>query len=391
MRRLAALGVALVVMASSCSFLGVGDGGHYTVTAYFTRAVSLYESSEVKVLGLAAGRVADVEAEAARVKVVMEIDDDVPVPGDARAVIVPQSLIGERHVQLAPVWKRGRPRLHDGDVIPVGRTVVPVEPDEALQALKDFLDALDPDGVGRLVTNAADALEGNGRDLNAALKGVSDLVATLASKHDALARITENFDRFTATLVTREDQIGRVLDAFAQTTAALAEERRSIEQLVGGLAQVSTDGYDLVSAHAAALQRDVDAVSRLLRSVEANLSGVRQLLDSGGPFVAGLDKAYNAEYHRIDLRDSFSPLVSDALDSLEKLPVPVPSVCVPLDTECPPPPGGVEARATGGARIVDLDGAGGRERSFAERVGDSVGTAGRVLGSAARTLRGVFG
>src|SRR3546814_10724110 len=62
----------------------------------------------------------------------MEIPEDVPVPADAGAQIVPQSLIGERYVQLSPAFQDGMETAEDGHVIPLERTIIPVEPDEAL-------------------------------------------------------------------------------------------------------------------------------------------------------------------------------------------------------------------------------------------------------------------
>lgn len=98
MRRLTAIAVvaALAVVASGCGIIG-GGGKHYTLVAYFPRAVSLYASSNVRVLGLPAGTVDKIEVLGTQVKVTMSIDADVHVPtvdGGLTAQIVPQSLIG---------------------------------------------------------------------------------------------------------------------------------------------------------------------------------------------------------------------------------------------------------------------------------------------------------
>jgi phospholipid/cholesterol/gamma-HCH transport system substrate-binding protein len=347
-RRLALVGVALALVAGSCSLLP-GGSGSYTVTVWFTRAISLYESSQVRVLGLPAGRVTEVEPVGDAIRVRLSIDGDVPVPADARAAIIPQSLIGERYVQLVPAWTHGDPRLQDGDEIPLERSSVPVEPDEALAALKEFLDTLDPDGAGRLVENAADALEGNGETLGSALGGLAELQSTLASEDQTLASIVDQLDRFTATLVQREGELGEVMDLFAEVTGALAAERTSIEALVGGLAQASTDGLDLVSRNATRLRTDIARLTTVVRTVEANLGAVEDLLSSGDDFAAGLDDAFNAEHRRIDLRNSFSPVVTETLDKVPGLP---PAICLPIDVQCDPAPvnpGTVTGQSTGAA------------------------------------------
>jgi virulence factor Mce-like protein len=141
----------------------------------------------------------------------------VPIPVDASATIVPLSLIGERYVQLTPAWTEGKPRAKDGMVIPPSRTDIPVEPDEALAAVKKFIDTLDPDATGALVQNLADDLDGNGAGLNQALEGVAGLTTTFADKDQQLVQIIDHFDSFTATLRTKESQLGRVMDGFART------------------------------------------------------------------------------------------------------------------------------------------------------------------------------
>lgn len=338
--RLATLAVATSLLAGSCSALGGGSGEGYTLTAYFPKAVALYEQGAVKVLGLPAGRVAEMAVEGDRVRVELRVDGDVPLPADVRATIVPASLIGERYVQLFPAWTTGDERANDGDIIPMERTSIPVEPDEALAALKEFLDTLDPNATGRLIKNLAEDLDGNGQDLNAALKGLADLTTTFAEKDAELAAIIENFDTFTATLRTREGQLGAVLDNFAAATGVLAQERASIEQLLDGLAVISKDGLDLVSEHAAQLDRDIAVLGRTLRSVRASIDSVRQVLSSGPVLVAGSDldgkdegtlAAYDPKYHHIDLRSSLSPTLSQLFNLAG-----VPSLCVPIDTTCPP-------------------------------------------------------
>jgi phospholipid/cholesterol/gamma-HCH transport system substrate-binding protein len=341
MRRLA-LVVTVCVVATMLGACSRGEEPGYRLTAYFARGISLYAGSDVRVLGLPAGKIRSVSVDGTRVKVVMTVQADIPIPADVQATIVPLSLIGERYIQLFPAWTEGTPRAPRGAVIPLERTSIPVEPDEALAALKRFLDSLDPGATGRLVTNLADDLEGNGGKLNTALSGLADLTATLADKDDELVRIIDHFDDFTATLVTREQQLGKVLDSFATTARILAEERGQIERLVHALAQVSVDGLDLVSEHRASLQHDLDVLTRLLLSVQSNMDSVRQLLDAAPIMVAGqdldgknegLNAAYDPEHHRIDLRNATSPVLSDLFRTIG---FPSLAVCVPAGVACTP-------------------------------------------------------
>ena len=335
----AVLIAGLAVLALPACAFG-GGGGSYTISAFFQRAVSVFPSSDVKVLGLPAGTVKKVVIVGNQVRVDMSIPDDVPLPEDVTAQIVPQSLIGERYIQLAPAFKEGMSRAKPGHQISQEHTITPVEPDEALAAVKKFLDSLDPDGLGRLVTNLDEDLKGNGAALNDTLGSLAKLVSTFAEKDDQLGRIVDSFDKLTATLATREQQLGQVLDAFATASQVLADERQSIEGLVGGLAQVSRDGLALVGEHSAELRTDIQTLTDAAAVIDANLASVSQLLTAGGMLPGGLIGAFDPNSRSISLRNNFSPLIPEVIDLLLGQ-LGVPSLCLPVLATC-----GVSANAS---------------------------------------------
>ncbi|HSP03408.1 MAG TPA: MCE family protein [Acidimicrobiales bacterium] len=329
--RLLAVLLAASLALSGCGLVGGGDT--YEVVAYFPRAVSLYESGAVQVLGLPAGEVSDIEIQGDRVKVTLAVDSDIPLPADVRAAIAPQSLIGERRIQLFPPFQQGDQQAQDGHEIAIEDTVIPVEPDEALASLKEFLDALDPNGAGRLIDNAAASLDGQGQQLGSALDELSDLVGNIEDNDDAIISIAERFDDFTSTLLTRESQLAQVLDDFAVVADVLAEERGEIESLISGLANLSGDGLDLVSEHAVRLRTDVQILQRLTESIEQNLGGVDALIEGGSQQIDGFIDAYNPVSRSLNLRNNFSPLVEEALAPIfESVGIPFP--CLPVDVNC---------------------------------------------------------
>ncbi|MDQ1393382.1 MAG: phospholipid/cholesterol/gamma-HCH transport system substrate-binding protein [Acidimicrobiaceae bacterium] len=327
--RVVSCGLATLLLAallSSCSFGGTASDH---LVAIFRNTVSLYSQAEVKVLGMTVGHVQSVKViDDHQVRVSFSVRKGVPLPRDVKAVIVPQSLLGARYVQLFPAWVEGQPRLdpaaEDQRIIPVDRTSVPVEPDEALSAVNDLLKSLDPQATGRLVTNLNDDLTGNGQNVNDAIRSLSGITNTLADKDQQLVALIDNLQQFTTVLDTRESQLGKVMDLFAQTTSLLAQERGTIASLVTSLASVSTNALDLVTAHAAPLQEDIKSLSDLVQTLDGNLTNVSTLLSSlpqlvAGPNLdgkAGFIAAYNPTYHRIDLRDSLGSTVNGLLQAL---------------------------------------------------------------------------
>ena len=66
--------------------------------------ISVYEGSDVRVLGVPVGTVTRVEPTGTDVTVTMAYDDDVKLPADAKAVIIAPSVVGDRYVQLTPAY-----------------------------------------------------------------------------------------------------------------------------------------------------------------------------------------------------------------------------------------------------------------------------------------------
>ena len=271
--------VAVVVTAVLASLAGCGrSGGGYTLTASFPRAVALYEESAVKVMGVDVGTVTAVAAEDDHIVVTMRIDDDIPLPADVGATILPLTLIGERNVVLSPPWKPGDDRARDGDDIPIDRTRVPVEPDEALEAFDELARAIDPEAVERLITSGAANVDGRGRSLNDALRETSDLAGTLAAQDEQLLEAAEQLSELAATLNTRSDQLGDVISSFATATDVLAAEREGLTRFLDGVVRLTDAGQRLLAAHEGTLPADMATLASLALTLAENSGSLEQVL-----------------------------------------------------------------------------------------------------------------
>ena len=105
--------LALVVVAALTLF---GGEEKKTLTAHFPRTISIYEGSDVRILGVPVGNVETVTPSGTDVVVTMSYDADVKVPADAQALIIAPSIVGDRYVQLTPAYTEGDV-LAEGEVI----------------------------------------------------------------------------------------------------------------------------------------------------------------------------------------------------------------------------------------------------------------------------------
>ncbi len=274
--RTAALTLAATLGLAGC---GISDPGTYEITARFTRAVAVYEHSDVKVMGVTVGEVSNIEIDGHEIVLTLAIRDGIPLPSDATVAIAPTSLIGERDVVLPP-WKPGGEVLEPGAVIGADRSIIPVEPDEALQAITDLVAALDPDSVNALLTASSEALDGNGVTLNRALFELSRLIPMLAEQDDELLALATDIDRLAAVVRAREAEIGRLLDDFATVAGVLDEERQEIIDFVEALVRLTREGKAPLTAYEVTLPEDLETIGTLALTIKVNADAVQDLVDS---------------------------------------------------------------------------------------------------------------
>lgn len=336
MTRVRDVGVALVAVAVLLGATGCSSSESYEISARFSRAIALYDESDVKVMGATVGHVSDIEIDGDGIIVTMSIDEGVPIPADATAAIATVSLIGERTVVLGPAWTQGEEKMAPGTRIPIERTRIPVEPDEGLQVITDLIDAMDPDSVDRLLTEAAGALEGNGRTINQTLGQLAQLVPDLAEQDDELVEIAADVRRLAAVVERRDAQIGQLLEDFAAVSGTLAAERGSIVAFLDSLASLTAEGKALLTAHESTIPEDLETMASVALTIHANAEAVKLLVSGLERINGAVIEAWDPETQSLRARvhttqTALGPLYN-LLDALG-----LGRPCIPvLDTVCGP-------------------------------------------------------
>ena len=326
------LAVVVAVLLAAGGYVAAGgldkDDGTYELTAYFTKAIGLFENSDVTVLGVAVGKVTNVEPVGTRVRVDMEISTDHPVPINARAQIVPISVISDRYVQLAPVYTAGR-TLPDGAVLDVDRTQIPAELDDVFLQLKKLLEAIEPGAegepgaLGALVVQLDRTLAGHEQDLRGTLIHGARLTDTLADAEEDISGLLVNLDRMFTTLATRAGSFGELNSNFAAVMAALAESRSDLHGTLANLATMTEEVGALIRDNRSLLDRDLARAATLTRTVLKNRKSVKESLAWLPVVGEGLMRAYNPDpVDATDIRDNASQRVEcEILDTIPDSPI----------------------------------------------------------------------
>jgi phospholipid/cholesterol/gamma-HCH transport system substrate-binding protein len=206
-----------------------------TITAYFTTVTAIYPGDEVRVSGVKVGSIKSIKPQGTVAKMTLNVDRGVPIPADAKAVIVTSNLVAARYVQLTPAYRTSGPVMRDGAVIPVERTAVPVEWDEVKTQLMRLATDLGPQSgvsgtsVGRFIDSAANALEGNGDKLRQTLGQLSGVGRILANGSGNIVDIIKNLQVFVTALRNSNIQLVQFNDRLATLTSVVDDSRSELD------------------------------------------------------------------------------------------------------------------------------------------------------------------
>jgi virulence factor Mce-like protein len=306
--RYASFAMLLVLVAGAAIVVLRHSGPTRLIVAHFTSTVGIHEGSDVRVLGVKIGEVVRVEPEGRTVRVELRYDATNPIPADARAVIIPPSVVSDRYVQLTPAYAGG-PMLPDGADLSTDRTVVPLELDDVYRALSQFATELGPNGANSsgalrdLVGTAAANLDGNGANLGSTLDGFAKTLDTLAAGRDDLFGTLTNLQEFVNALAQSDQQVRLFNEQLATVSQQLAAEGGDLAQALRSLATALADITGFVRDNRAMLTSDVSALADVTSILVRQQKALIEVLDVAPLALSNLNLAYDAKSGTLDTRD----------------------------------------------------------------------------------------
>ncbi len=308
--------VVLLLLAGVVWMLG-GSGDTRTVTAYFPRTVSVYEGSDVRVLGVAIGQVEEVVPEGTQVKVVMTYDGDVDVPQDAQAVIVSPSVVGDRYVQLTPAFEDGDTVMADNTVIKVDRTAIPLELDQIYSSIDKLTVALGPEGANRegaltdLLEQTAKNFGGQGEEFHQTIEDFGKLSETLDNNKDELFDSAAQLEGFIKTLADNDQTVRSFNKSLGDVSGLLADERQELTTALSNLGTALDEVAKFVKTNRAVLGRNIRDVNRVAKVLVRQRENLDEILDAGPLALTNLYHTYNPKDGTLDTNANIGNLVHE--------------------------------------------------------------------------------
>jgi virulence factor Mce-like protein len=296
-RRLAAILAVCALLASALTVRVAGADDAHTYRVELSNAFGLTPGSNVRIAGVDAGVVGDVEVnEAKRAEVEIEVSGPLAqFHADATCSSEPQSLIAEYFLDCQP--GRAEELLADGALIPLARTTETVQTDIAFNTLREpFRQRL-----ALIINEFGTGLAGNPERLNAAIRrGVPALrelhrtLRLLSAERRTIRDLASDAERILSRLAGRREDVRSFIvnarEAAEATAARRSELARDLELLPGFLAELqpSMDRLRVLAGAGAPtlahLRRSADELTTLTAALPA-------FAEAGVPAVEALGDA----------------------------------------------------------------------------------------------------
>ena len=304
--------IALVTAAAVTMFTG---GDSKRLVAHFPRTISIYEGSEVRVLGVPIGRVETVEPSGTDVVVTMTYDSEVELPADAKAAIVAPSIVGDRFVQVTPAYTGGEV-MADNVELPVEQTAVPIELDQIYESLDTLNVALGPNGANRngalsdLLAVTADNFDGQGANLRSTLGNFARLTSTLDNNKEELFGSAEQLGKFIETLAENDQTVRSFNQSLADVSDLLEGEKEELSASLRNLSVALTEVSSFVKGNREVLGRNISGLNRVSKVLVKQRDALDEILRVGPLALNNLALTYNPQAGTLDTRANIGELVN---------------------------------------------------------------------------------
>lgn len=305
--------ILLLVVAAAVTMFG-GEK-QKTLVAHFPRVISVYEGSDVRVLGVSIGEVVEVKPSGTDVVVTMEYDADTRLPADAKAVVISPSIVGDRFVQITPAYDGGEV-LADDVELDTDRTAVPLELDEIYSSIDDLTVALGPTGANRqgalsdLLDTAAENFGGQGAAFNTTIQNFGKLSKTLDNNKEELFGSAAQLEAFIKTLADNDQTVRDFNTSLSEVSDMLAGERQELQASLRNLSGALTEVSSFVQENREILGRNIKGLNRVSKVLVKQRDALDEVLNTAPLALNNLGLTYNPQAGTLDTRANIGELIN---------------------------------------------------------------------------------
>jgi phospholipid/cholesterol/gamma-HCH transport system substrate-binding protein len=277
--RRAVAGLAMGLVMTGCSsWQGPnslplpGTAGHgpgaFTVQAQLPDVDNIQRNSRVRVGDVTVGTVTKIERQGWHALVTMTLDGNVTLPANATAKMGQTSLLGSKHIELAPPTDQPPAgTLHEGSLIPLSSGSAYPTTEQTLSALSLILNG---GGIGQLqeITQVlSTAFAGREQDLRSLLTQLDTFVGVLNDQTDDIIAATDSLNRLGAQFAAQQPVVDKAIKTIPDALSVLSDERSHLADAVEAFGKFGALTADTVNQTKENLISELKALGPVTQSL----------------------------------------------------------------------------------------------------------------------------
>jgi phospholipid/cholesterol/gamma-HCH transport system substrate-binding protein len=249
-----------------------GTAGHgpgsFTIQAQMPDVDNIERNSRVRVGDVTVGSVTKIERQDWHALVTMIIDGDVNLPANATATMGQTSLLGSKHIELAPPTAAPpQGRLHNGALIPLSSGSAYPTTEQTLSAVSLVLNG---GGIGQIqeITQVlSSAFAGRENDLRSLLGELDKYVSYLNDQSDEILAATDSLNKFSNQVAEQQPTIDRGLKTIPEALAVLKDQRNNLADALDEFGKFGALATDTVNQTKDNVIKELKALGPVLHSL----------------------------------------------------------------------------------------------------------------------------
>jgi phospholipid/cholesterol/gamma-HCH transport system substrate-binding protein len=270
--------IPVTIAVSSCGWRGAnslplpgtegrGDGS-YTITAQLPDVDNIQRNSRVRVGDVTVGTVTGIERQGWHALVTMSLEAGVQLPANATATVGQTSLLGSKHIELAPPKDTApQGQLHAGSLIPLSAGSAYPTTEQTLAAMSLFFNG---GGIGQIqdITQAlSTAFAGRENDLRELINQLDAFAANTNNQINDIIAATDSVDKLAGQIAQQKPIIDRALKTIPDALAVLKDQRTHLAEAADAFGRFSALTADATNQTKDNLVKELNELGPVLQSL----------------------------------------------------------------------------------------------------------------------------
>ncbi|MEU7812256.1 MCE family protein [Pseudonocardia sp. NPDC049154] len=290
------VGIVAILLIAAAILLATNSGAIYrsitarSYTAVFAEAGGMRSGDEVRVGGVALGKVSDVRLDGDRVVATFTVENGPRIGQDSRAAVKTATPLGTKFLDIQPA---GPGEMEAGSEFPLERTLSAYDVQELLEKLTRTTEEIDINQLAGALDTVSDTFQDTPEPLANAVSGLGRLSETIATRDESLRELLAGANGVTGILAERSGQITTLMTDGNQLLEELYQRRADIQSLLANLTAVLNQLNGVVDDNREQIRPALDELNRAVgilaanqRSLGAVIEGLRTYATSLGEAIA---------------------------------------------------------------------------------------------------------